>query len=329
MKLNCLEYLACGTCNRKLELVSDSGDLEITIGVLLCHTCGKKFPIIDGIPRCSKVQPSLRKVADSFGFEWRQHYNGIIEQKTVFGRDKAQELQWFLDGLFIKAADIENRLVLDAGCGRGRLTSSIGTLKPKAVFGVDISDAVIPAFEESKGAKNVHIVQSDIFTLPFQTEIFDYIYSSGVIHHTGDARRAFARLVKLLRPGGKIFIWVYPKRFNPFRLVKDIFDLTGVSRIPHRRLLEVCRFFSLLSIIGLKAYQFFRNIPPFRPKTFWGSNSIRNRSYGEFVMTWFDALSPEYDSRHTEEEVVGWFKEENLAEIRTIDYKVGVCGIKR
>ena len=38
---------------------------------------------------------------------------------------------------------------------------------------------------------------------------FDVVYSSGVLHHTPDPRASFARLVRLVRPGGTIVLGVY------------------------------------------------------------------------------------------------------------------------
>jgi hypothetical protein len=48
----------------------------------------------------------------------------------------------------------------------------------------------------------------------------------------------------------------------------------------------------------------------------------------ELTLTWFDALSPQYDSRHSEEEVMGWFRHLGFTEVGAIDEpKVGVRGV--
>ena len=47
--------------------------------------------------------------------------------------------------------------------------------------------------------------------LPFPPGSFDHIYSIGVLDHTPDPRGAFLGLAALLKPGGRISVWVYPR----------------------------------------------------------------------------------------------------------------------
>jgi SAM-dependent methyltransferase len=54
-------------------------------------------------------------------------------------------------------------------------------------------------------------VQSDLMSSVFKPESFDLIYSGGVLHHTPNTRRAFDEVVNALRPGGRIFVWLYWK----------------------------------------------------------------------------------------------------------------------
>lgn len=50
---------------------------------------------------------------------------------------------------------------------------------------------------------------TNMFKLPFKDNIFDYIYSVGVLHHTPDCKKAFQKLPGLLKNGGEIAIWLY------------------------------------------------------------------------------------------------------------------------
>ena len=59
------------------------------------------------------------------------------------------------------------------------------------VVGIDLSVAVINARKITKDMPKVHIVQTDLFYPPFRKEIFDVVFSWGVLHHTPDPRRAF------------------------------------------------------------------------------------------------------------------------------------------
>jgi SAM-dependent methyltransferase len=71
----------------------------------------------------------------------------------------------------------------------------------------------------------VHLAQADINNLPFK-QCFDYAFSVGVLHHTDKPKNSFLSLVKTVRPGGSVSIWVYGKEnngwitnlLNPFRI---------------------------------------------------------------------------------------------------------------
>jgi ubiquinone/menaquinone biosynthesis C-methylase UbiE len=46
---------------------------------------------------------------------------------------------------------------------------------------------------------------------PFRSEIFDVVYSHGVLHHTPDTERTIAEVHRLLKPGGKAIIMLYAR----------------------------------------------------------------------------------------------------------------------
>ena len=60
---------------------------------------------------------------------------------------------------------------------------------------------------------NVHIVQADIFVLPFK-KVFDYAFSVGVLHHTPDPKKAFLSLAGKVKKGGAISAWIYGEENN-------------------------------------------------------------------------------------------------------------------
>ena len=49
----------------------------------------------------------------------------------------------------------------------------------------------------------------NIFDLGIKDDVFDVVISSGVLHHTKDARRAFAAIVRKAKPGGLVVVGLY------------------------------------------------------------------------------------------------------------------------
>ena len=101
------------------------------------------------------------------------------------------------------------------------------------------------------GLPQVSLVQADLLKLPFEAASFDLIYSLGVLDHTPDPRASFLALAGLLKPGGRIVVWVYPLK-RP--LLESIMNLERLisTRLPVRWLEFLCRLAAPVG--GLKAH---------------------------------------------------------------------------
>ncbi len=204
MKYELLNYIICPVCKSELSLkVEKEENGEILNGFLLCNNCYQKFPIVRGIPRMVLSFPDI-KTAERFGYEWK-----------VFNRLSNVYEKQFLDWIYpVDKEFFKNKIILDAGCGKGRHLYLSAIFGAKTVIGIDVSEAVEVAYSNTKNFSNVHVVQADIYNLPFKNK-FDYIYSIGVLHHLPDPEKGFYSLVKLLKkPGGVISIWVYGREGN-------------------------------------------------------------------------------------------------------------------
>ena len=328
MRAELLDLLACPACAADLRLEVDvaEGD-EAMEGHLECTRCDARYPLVRGVPRMNTSMEGLENVARTFGYEWKAHHRGEMEEETVFGRTVEEDWLYFLEGTGLTEPEVRGATVLDGGCGSGRLTRQIGAHGAGRVVGVDVNEAVDEAFAASRDQDNVHIIQGNVFELPFSGGAFDVVWSNGVIHHTPDAARGHASLSRVVKPGGRLYVWVYAKRWNPFRFVKDVLDALRVTRLPEPVLLRLSRVFAVLSLGLLAVYRAIRSLPGLRPTTVWGKRTVRPRERHELELTWFDALSPEHDSRHTEDEVIGWFRREGFEEISALEEpKVGVRG---
>jgi ubiquinone/menaquinone biosynthesis C-methylase UbiE len=94
---------------------------------------------------------------------------------------------------------------LDAGCGFGQWSLS-ASLFFGNVTGIDVSKERIEAAKKlAKNYNNVRFLQGTICKLPFDDETFDYVFSYSVIYYT-NVDKAIKELVRVLKPGGKIYI---------------------------------------------------------------------------------------------------------------------------
>jgi SAM-dependent methyltransferase/uncharacterized protein YbaR (Trm112 family) len=325
-----LDYLLCPKCASTLESHPEhrDGD-EVLSGRLECSGCGTGYPIVAGVPRMNVAMDGLERTQQTFSYEWNAHHKGTLEEtETLWGLTLEDDWAYFREATELGDGELEGKVVLDAGCGSGRLTRQMAENGARVVIGVDMIDAVDGAFERSRDLPNVHIVQGNIFELPLRPQAFDLVWSNGVIHHTPDAKGAHEALTRMVKPQGLMYVWVYAKRFNPFRFTKDVLDFLRITRLPEPILMKLAKAFAHVSIRILDVWRAVRSLKPFRPRTRWGVRSIRHRTVDELYLTWFDALSPEFDSRHTEAEVIGWYQRLGFTQIGTIEEpKVGVRAV--
>ena len=98
-----------------------------------------------------------------------------------------------------------DELILDAGCGSGRLTAELLEALPNGrVVGVDLSQNMLQTAGQHlqpKFAGHVSLVAADMTALPFIGE-FDGIVSTAAFHWVMDPGRLFRNLFQTLRPGG-------------------------------------------------------------------------------------------------------------------------------
>jgi len=134
------------------------------------------------------------------------------EHPWPLSRDAEEEMGWRLKCLGITPQDFQDKRVLDLGCGTGEYALWYASKGAKSVTGVDLSDgslAIARTRQQKAGVKNAEFLKMDILNLDFPDNHFDYSFSVGVLHHTGDPFRGFQHLVRVTKPGGIVIVSLY------------------------------------------------------------------------------------------------------------------------
>ena len=208
MKESLLELLACPNCAGDIALleIERREQNEILSGELGCQNCAQIFPILRGVPRFAdlgEIETDKAATAANFGWQW-----------TNFTQTDERYAAQFLDWLKpVRREFFVGKTVLEIGCGKGRHTVLAREWNAQTVVGVDLGDGVETAFAATRKFENAHIVQADVFRLPFK-RAFDYAFSVGVLHHTPAPQRAFAAMTDKIKTGGWISAWVYGRENN-------------------------------------------------------------------------------------------------------------------
>jgi SAM-dependent methyltransferase len=192
-----LDLLACPTCGAPgLEIEETQRPSGApAAGSLYCQVCGARYPLEGGIP---DLVPD--GILDGPAWtRWQGHLKGLASRREARGRGH------FVSGL--GRSDLNLRafsaflgptegLVLDVGCGTGRLRDY---LSPGFRYvGVD----PLPL----RGVEHFPFCRAVAERLPFRDGIFDHVAAVATLDHVNDLDRALRQIARVLRPGGRFHV---------------------------------------------------------------------------------------------------------------------------
>jgi ubiquinone/menaquinone biosynthesis C-methylase UbiE len=133
--------------------------------------------------------------------------------KRVFGKDLTQDGQADMDSINDLIGNLEigkNEKVLDLGCGAGGISEYVADTTGAHVTGLDYSATAIDTAGGRTYAKRdrLRFVQGDMNSLDFDKESFDKIISVDTIYWVADIEKALLSITRLLKPGGKLGMFV-------------------------------------------------------------------------------------------------------------------------
>ena len=208
MKPRLLNWLGCPACGGALEIVTARSEApgEIVEGDLGCARCRRTYPIVRGIPRLvlARLTPDEIATAERFGYEWTRFAEIRPEYATQF--------QGWISPVLPDA--FSDRVVVDAGCGKGRHLRLAVSFGAREVIGIDLGPAAEVAARNTRDLDSVHVVQGDLREPPIKRGSIDLVYSIGVLHHLPQPSSGFRALAPLLRPGGLLVAWLYAREGN-------------------------------------------------------------------------------------------------------------------
>ena len=180
--------------------------------------------------------------------------------------------------------------VVEIGCGTGQLTNFL-SVAHRTVLGVDMclnSLSLAHKFKTDHGLERASFAQMNLFRPGLKDGFFDYVISNGVLHHTSDTRKAFARISRLARPGGYVVVGLYNRYSRKLHQARrGLYRWTGITgRVldPH---------FGRVSAEGKRE-------------------------------AWFqDQYCHPHERCHTIGEVMGWLEENNLEFVNSIPKPTG------
>ena len=127
--------------------------------------------------------------------------------------------------------------VLDVGCGDGKTTEKL--MRTAEVLGCDFSrEALLHLRSQRDPERKVNLVQCNITEMPFESEKFDVVSCVHALSHMreNDRAKAAGQMVRVLRPGGYLFVEVFGRgdiRYGEGEPTEDASFLRGNGIMTH------------------------------------------------------------------------------------------------
>ncbi|MBA3013390.1 MAG: methyltransferase domain-containing protein [Proteobacteria bacterium] len=286
----------------------------INSGWLVSEDGQRRYPIRNGVPRF--VPES--NYADNFGLQWNHFSKTQLDSHS--GHTISAERFWKATAW--RSAEMKDRWVLDVGCGSGRF-AEIALSSGAQVVALDYSSAVDACYANLRHHPNLHVVQGDIYALPFVPESFTFLYSLGVLQHTPDVAKAFAALPPMVAGGGRLCVDYYEKSFKsrllPYYWLRPLtrrMDKPQMFALLKRLvplLLPVSRALGRIPVAGklLK-----RLVPVANYEGLLPLSEVQLREWA--LLDTFDWLSPTYDNPQNAATVRMWLEQAGLKEIEVL-----------
>jgi SAM-dependent methyltransferase len=132
---------------------------------------------------------------------------------------------------------LTGKKVLEIGLGYGTL-GQILARRGADYQGVDVAAQPVAMMRrrlDRLGLRVARAQQASVLELPFEDQTFEYVYSIGCLHHTGDLDRSVSEIHRVLVAGGRAVVMLY-YRHSLRRLICGLRDrLPGSDREDRER----------------------------------------------------------------------------------------------
>tara|TARA_B100000959_G_scaffold286652_1_gene366282 strand:+ start:621 stop:1445 length:825 start_codon:yes stop_codon:yes gene_type:complete len=179
-----------------------------------------------------KIYDRLAKTHDVFDWAFMNYGFDYDNKKREPSLSKEDEKYRYCIQLYhhaIEGLQVEDKTVLEVGCGRGGGTSYIARyMSPKKVVGIDYSKNVIALCNRIHSENNLEFVEGDASNIPFDNNIYDAVVNVESSHCYPSIPRFLSEVERVLRPGG-LFVWtdLCPKK--AVKKYEEAFSVFGLK----------------------------------------------------------------------------------------------------
>ncbi len=119
---------------------------------------------------------------------------------------------------------LKNQDVLEIGVGNGSHAQLLAK-HAKSYTGIDLTDYSVRSTSKRMACfrLNAKIIRMDAEEMDFNDDMFDFIWSWGVIHHSSNTEKILKEMQRVLKPGGTAITMVYHRSIWNYYIMHGLF----------------------------------------------------------------------------------------------------------
>ena len=130
------------------------------------------------------------------------HASNYYDRLLISGENPDTEVFEIL----VSAARKEHFL-LDVGCGSGVISNALAEKTAATVLGVDVGKkGILLARKNAEEKADSHFIQASALSLPFPDDFFQIVFSTEVLEHIEDPKRAIDEMIRVAETDGIVII---------------------------------------------------------------------------------------------------------------------------
>lgn len=114
---------------------------------------------------------------------------------------------------YVVNEELEGKKILEIGLGYGTLFGKVLASTDCEYYGLDIAEGPVAMMQYRLSllgrGRRERVQVGSALDIPYKDECFDYVYSIGCLHHTGNLPRAIREVYRILKRGGKAVVMLY------------------------------------------------------------------------------------------------------------------------
>lgn len=252
-------------------------------------------------------------VVQAFGEEWSRFKQNVLRES-----DQQPMFEDFF-AVFPWSSISATSVGADFGCGSGRWARFVAP-RVGHLYLIDAAEAALDVARENlRDMENVSFYCASLEEAPLPDASLDFGYSLGVLHHVPDTGAALRSVVRKLKPGAPLLVYLYyafDNRPSWFRLLWKLSDLgrRGLSHLPRR-----LRFL-LSDLIALSVYWPLARAAQLLDRlgtlpSAWPLSWYRNRSFYVMRTDALDRFGTRLEQRFSRAQVESMLRDAGLSSV--------------